>query len=271
MQPPSSPSVAPRSPAAHRGPRPGPPTTSASTSWPACWAWRPRRPRSAARRPRRPGRGRRRRPARCRAGQLPAGHAGRGPPAAGEEADLDDGDDAPSPFTAALARMVAGDRDVQHAVREALETAERPHPGPEPEPEPELGAGRTKQPAVWSRATRQKEETVGDQVIAPPSTSVDERTGSPSWADELSFARVVRGRVVASSRTPGSPSRSCAGPSSAMPSCASPRSTSPSRRSSPHRVLRVRRVLRGRERRGGMPAAEPAELSWTSRPWTASP
>src|SRR5690606_19280837 len=31
---------------------------------------------------------------------------------------------APSPFTAALARMVAGDRDVQHAVREALETSD---------------------------------------------------------------------------------------------------------------------------------------------------
>lgn len=110
------------------------------------------------------------------------------PPPPADEADLDDADEAPSPFTAALARMVAGDRDVQHAVREALETAERPHPEAEPEPGPELGAGRTKQPAVWSRATRQKEETVGDQVIAPPSTSVDERTGSPSWADELSFA-----------------------------------------------------------------------------------
>jgi hypothetical protein len=110
------------------------------------------------------------------------------PPPSPDEVDGDDADDAPSPFTAALARMVAGDRDVQHAVREALETAERPHPDPGPEPEPELGAGRTRQPAVWSRATRQKEETVGDQVIAPPSTSVDERTGSPSWADESSLA-----------------------------------------------------------------------------------
>ncbi|WP_147252068.1 hypothetical protein [Blastococcus sp. TF02-09] len=115
-------------------------------------------------------------------------------PGADDAADLDD---APSPFTAALARMVAGDRDVQHAVREALETAEttrpgaerpQPDPDPESEPEPELGAGRTMKPAVWSRATRQKEETVGDQVIAPPSTSVDERTESPSWADELTLS-----------------------------------------------------------------------------------
>ncbi|MGY1751748.1 hypothetical protein [Blastococcus sp. SYSU D01042] len=77
---------------------------------------------------------------------------------------------APSPFTAALARMVAGDRDVQHAVREALETSEPSRSG--------------SQTAVWSRATHQEEETVGNQVIAPPSTSVDERAELPSWADE---------------------------------------------------------------------------------------
>ncbi|WP_143030350.1 hypothetical protein [Blastococcus aurantiacus] len=116
------------------------------------------------------------------------------PPLADEAAADDEAGDAPSPFTAALARMVAGDRDVQHAVREALETAdgtrsaaERAVPDPEPEASPAVEVEPTK-PAVWSRTTRQKEETVGDQVIAPPSTSVDERTGSASWADELAFA-----------------------------------------------------------------------------------
>ncbi|SDF10752.1 hypothetical protein SAMN05660485_02549 [Blastococcus fimeti] len=93
---------------------------------------------------------------------------------------------APSPFTAALARMVAGDRDVQHAVREALQTSDAARPGDEqdgtraPQPEPEA----TSSSAVRSR---QEEETVGDQVIAPPSPSVDERAEFAAWADE-SFA-----------------------------------------------------------------------------------
>ncbi|WP_155858763.1 hypothetical protein [Candidatus Blastococcus massiliensis] len=100
---------------------------------------------------------------------------------------------APSPFTAALARMVAGDRDVQHAVREALETSDAARSG-EDDGEDDCGAERvrpeheaTSQPAVWSRATRQKEETVGDQVIAPPSTSIDERTELDSWTAEPAF------------------------------------------------------------------------------------
>lgn len=95
---------------------------------------------------------------------------------------------APSPFTAALARMVAGDRDVQHAVREALATSDAAGSGNEHggarASRPGSQAGRT---AVWSRATHQEEETVGNQVIAPPSTSADERTEFPSWADEPSF------------------------------------------------------------------------------------
>ena len=63
----------------------------------------------------------------------------------------------------------------------------RAEPESEPEPAPEHDVEATKQHAVWSRTTRQKDETVGDQVIAPPSTSVDDRTGSAPWADELSF------------------------------------------------------------------------------------
>ncbi|MGY2127665.1 hypothetical protein [Blastococcus sp. SYSU DS0617] len=109
---------------------------------------------------------------------------------------------APSPFTAALARMVAGDRDVQHAVREALESSDaarsgeahsgarelRPEPQPEPPPapEPEIEPETTNQPAVWSRVPRQKEETVGDQVIAPPSTTFEERVESPTWTGSAS-------------------------------------------------------------------------------------
>lgn len=102
---------------------------------------------------------------------------------------------APSPFTAALARMVAGDRDVQHAVREALQSADAARPGDEHHeleaPRPEQQAdGRT---AVRSRAAFQEEETVGDQVIAPPSTSTDERAGlnsrtaEPPFRDESAF------------------------------------------------------------------------------------
>lgn len=99
---------------------------------------------------------------------------------------------APSPFTAALARMVAGDRDVQHAVREALETSDVARPGDEqdglraPQPLPETTGA-----AVPSPATHQEEETVGDQVIAPPSPSLDERTEfdeRPEFDERTDFA-----------------------------------------------------------------------------------
>ncbi len=79
---------------------------------------------------------------------------------------------APSPFTAALARMVAGDRDVRQAVEDALDRAgggasRAPMPSPRPvRPEPVA----TAESSVPPPAARQEEETVGDQVIAPPST-----------------------------------------------------------------------------------------------------
>ncbi len=97
---------------------------------------------------------------------------------------------APSPFTAALARMVAGDRDVQHAVRAALETSDAAQADDETNG---AGASRveseaTSQSAVWSLATHQEEETAGDHVIAPASTPVDERPEFAAWTDELTFS-----------------------------------------------------------------------------------
>jgi hypothetical protein len=90
-----------------------------------------------------------------------------------------------SPFTAALARMVAGDRDVRQAVQEALERpAETPSRG-DAEPWPTWpGPIGTAGSSVSSRAARQEEETVGDQVIAPPSTITAPAVEVPTWAAE---------------------------------------------------------------------------------------
>ncbi|TFV83076.1 hypothetical protein [Blastococcus sp. CT_GayMR16] len=94
--------------------------------------------------------------------------------------------DAPSPFTAALARMVAGDRDVQQAVEEALVRPGTARPGADAEPRPSR-PGRTAESSVSSPATRQEEETVGDQVIAP-SSSMTQTVEVPTWAAEPDVA-----------------------------------------------------------------------------------
>ena len=91
---------------------------------------------------------------------------------------------APSPFTAALARMVAGDRDVRQAVREALDDPAAPRPRGDGDSRPTRpGAFGPADTSVASPATRQKEETVGDQVIAP-STFADKPAQVPAWAAE---------------------------------------------------------------------------------------
>ncbi|TFV69002.1 hypothetical protein E4P39_21855 [Blastococcus sp. CT_GayMR19] len=91
---------------------------------------------------------------------------------------------APSPFTAALARMVAGDRDVRQAVREALDGPAAPRPrGDGDSWRSRPGAFGPADTPVAPPAARQKEETVGDQVIAP-STSADQPVGVPAWAAE---------------------------------------------------------------------------------------
>jgi hypothetical protein len=111
------------------------------------------------------------------------------------EDDVQDGDEAvdepviapaaPSPFTAALARMVSGDRDVRLAVEEALEqpatASARTDVGPWPT---WSGPIRTTEPSVPSPPARQKEETVGDQVIAPPSMPAAQPAEVPVWAAE---------------------------------------------------------------------------------------
>jgi hypothetical protein len=128
----------------------------------------------------------------------------------------DDGDDddaesgtpsaAPSPFTAALARMVSGDRDVRQAVEEALEqpaaASARTDVGPRPTwSEPVRAA----EPPVPSPQARQKEETVGDQVIAPPSMPAARPVEVPAWAPsdtagassrEAAIAEVLRSALA---------------------------------------------------------------------------
>jgi hypothetical protein len=91
---------------------------------------------------------------------------------------------APNPFTAALARMVAGDRDVRQAVQEALEqpaaTSSRSAAGPWPTWPESIGSADS----VSSPATRQEEETVGDLVIAPSSMTAAAPVEVPTWVAE---------------------------------------------------------------------------------------
>ena len=91
--------------------------------------------------------------------------------------------DAPSPFTAALARMVAGDREVRQAVEEALVRPGTARPAAAAEPRPT----RPAESSVPSPAARQEEETVGDQVIAP-SSSMTATVEVPTWAAEPEVA-----------------------------------------------------------------------------------
>ncbi|MCZ2858077.1 hypothetical protein [Blastococcus sp. VKM Ac-2987] len=103
---------------------------------------------------------------------------------------------APSPFTAALARMVSGDREVRQAVAEALEqpaglsTAPAPatsadEPAGTPALRPTLAAAiRSADPSMRSQAVHQEETPVRDQATAPPSTATTSTTGTlPAWAE----------------------------------------------------------------------------------------
>src|SRR4051812_18987285 len=88
--------------------------------------------------------------------------------------------DAPSPFTAALARMVAGDREVRQAVEEALVRPGATRTGAEPRP---VRTELTEESAAPSSPAPQEEEPVGDQVIAP-SSSMTSTVEVPTWAAE---------------------------------------------------------------------------------------
>jgi hypothetical protein len=91
----------------------------------------------------------------------------------------------PSPFTAALARMVAGDREVRQAVEDALdqpavrkalrETGRRPT-GPAPI--------RKADTSVWSKTAHQEEDPVALQDYTPPTPSVTAPVEYPTWAAE---------------------------------------------------------------------------------------
>lgn len=88
----------------------------------------------------------------------------------------------PSPFTAALARMIAGDRDVRQAVENAFVQPAAAPWGAVTEPRPTLaealGLSNT---AGTSRTGPEHEETVGEPVIAPPAIHPDP-IEVPSWA-----------------------------------------------------------------------------------------
>ncbi|MGY1723130.1 hypothetical protein [Blastococcus sp. SYSU DS0533] len=100
---------------------------------------------------------------------------------------------APSPFTAALARMVSGDRDVRQAVDHALAQPEEPFPAAPahdpfpaasaPAPRPSLAAAiRSADPSKRSQAVQQEETPVRDQATAPPSTPTTGARELPRWA-----------------------------------------------------------------------------------------
>ncbi|HEY4605559.1 MAG TPA: hypothetical protein VIH08_14620, partial [Blastococcus sp.] len=90
----------------------------------------------------------------------------------------------PSPFTAALARMVAGDKDVRQAVQVALAEPAEAHHRDDAEPWAVRSQPvRTADSSASPSAARQEEETVGDQVIVPPSTT-DRPVEVPTWAAE---------------------------------------------------------------------------------------
>ncbi|MGY1805442.1 hypothetical protein ACI78T_19330 [Blastococcus sp. SYSU D00922] len=91
---------------------------------------------------------------------------------------------APSPFTAALARMVAGDQDVRQAVQEALVQKPETPPAQEPDAEPwpvRSEPTRTADTSVPSPTARQEEDTVGNQVMAPPAPT-ERSVDVPTWA-----------------------------------------------------------------------------------------
>ena len=111
-----------------------------------------------------------------------------------------DGDPAPaatpSPFTAALARMVSGDRDVRQAVTEALQQpdglppatpVEPTAPGTAPDtpaPRPSLAAAiRSAEASTRSKAVRQEGTTVRGQDAAPASTTTTGPAGLSASAD----------------------------------------------------------------------------------------
>ncbi|MGY1825668.1 hypothetical protein [Blastococcus sp. SYSU DS0541] len=110
-------------------------------------------------------------------------------PAARDEAAV-----APSPFTAALARMVSGDRDVRQAVDQALARPTEPAKASAPVSAAPAGAAATRpslaaairsaDPSMRSQAVQQEESTVRDQATAPPSTSTTGAEELPTWAAE---------------------------------------------------------------------------------------
>src|SRR4051812_35859175 len=80
--------------------------------------------------------------------------------------------------------MVAGDRDVRQAVQVALAEPAEAHPRDDAEPWPVRSQPvRTADTSASPSGARQEEETVGDQVIVPPSTT-DRPVEVPTWAAE---------------------------------------------------------------------------------------
>jgi hypothetical protein len=92
---------------------------------------------------------------------------------------------APSPFTAALARMVAGDQDVRQAVKEVLDQPAGAFARAVTTPSPTRpGPVAPAESSVEPPAAPQEEETVGDPVVAPTSAVMDRPVEVPTWAAE---------------------------------------------------------------------------------------
>jgi hypothetical protein len=104
---------------------------------------------------------------------------------------VDDVAAGPSPFTAALARMVSGDRDVREAVESALDKPAVKRTRTDVDASaPWPVSRRTDETSVPPRPARQEEETVGDQVIAPPSPVAPLAAELPNWAVEPEAAPI---------------------------------------------------------------------------------
>ncbi|WP_346621811.1 hypothetical protein [Blastococcus montanus] len=114
-------------------------------------------------------------------------------PAAPDAEDATEAPAAPSPFTAALARMVSGDRDVRQAVAQALDEpaglpADRDHdipaarwdaPASRPSLAAALGSADT---SMRSRAVHQEDPPVRDQADTCTTTTAGP-LDLPAWAD----------------------------------------------------------------------------------------
>jgi hypothetical protein len=88
----------------------------------------------------------------------------------------------PSPFTAALARMVSGDRDVRQAVQEALDVHAAPPASRGSGSRPTWPGPDSAPTATRTSATQQEDSTVRAPDVAPAS-AIEPDVAAPRWAE----------------------------------------------------------------------------------------